>query len=229
MLRSTLAVVPVLGLSAMVGAATFDSVVGPLSFDDGQGTTGTATVELLNPTDTSLSGLWGNLEWEFDLDFIGPVTGTIAINDYTITDYGINFGIFTRVLGLTWSFTPSGDIADYQVIFLQGLQYSLSDSVINSISSLEPTYPFNPDALSANYGWVIPGPDTMIDRRYLIFARPVLDANNGPVLGPNSLPLIEVADVIVMSLDATLTPIPEPATLGLLALGSSLMLLRRRG
>ncbi len=225
----TWAVIPVLGLGTMAGAAMLDTVLTlPLSFDDGQGTTGTATVELLDPTDTSLSSLWGNLDWEFDLDFVGPVTGSVTVNNFEITDYGIGQNILTRILGLTWNFAPSGDIAGYQIIFMQGLQYSLSDFVFNAVDNTDPGYPFDDNALSGNYGWNIQGPDTMIDRRYLIFARPALDANNAPVLGPNDLPLIEVADVLVMSLDATLTPIPEPATLGLLALGSSLMLLRRR-
>lgn len=230
MLRFTWAAVPVLGLATIASAATFDSVVGPLNFDDGQGTTGEATVELLDPADPSLDGLWvnSNLVWEFDLDFIGPVTGSISIVNFEISDYGVDSNNFTRVLGLTWDYIPSGDIADFQVIFMQGLKYSTSNFITNSLNSSDPTYPFDQFALSNNFGWVVPGPDMMEDRRYLIFARPVLDSNNDPVLGTNGLPTIQIADVILMSLDATLTPVPEPASLGLLALGSSMMLIRRK-
>ncbi|NJL31916.1 MAG: PEP-CTERM sorting domain-containing protein [Phycisphaerales bacterium] len=187
-------------------------------------------VELLDPADPSLDGLWvnSNLDWEFDLDFIGPVTGSISIVNFEISDYGIDSNNFTRILGLTWDYIPSGDIADYQVIFMQGLQSSSSNFVFNSIDSSNPNYPFDEFALSGNYGWVIPGPDNMLDQRYLIFARRVLDSNNDPVLGPNNLPTLQIADVILMSLDATLTPVPEPASLGLLALGSSMMLIRRK-
>jgi hypothetical protein len=219
---------PCMALGAVASAATFDSPVLPIAFDDGIGTTGTAWAELIDPNDAALDGLWGHLDWEFDLSSVGTVPGTITVNSFNTVDYGIDAATQTRVLGLGWAFTPQGDIADYQIIFLQGLQTSLWNTVLNSLNDTDPGYPFDASALSGNYAWVLEGPELMEDRRYLIFSRPVLDFDSNPVLGPNSLPMIEVADVLVMSLDATLVQVPEPSLLGLLAFAPAVLLQRRR-
>lgn len=210
------------GSFASAQALTVDTsgMTGDLSYADGY-SSAVASIEHISSDASELDFMYN--------DFVGngrtyqklpDLTGTLQVNNFGISTYGVDSTTNTRCIGLNWGFSATGASFDadpnlsyllYNTVVLNASNFYAKDNNDNTVA----TWPFNPTpdvtSIGENYGWVIGGPDQMVDTRYLLFGKVVTDANGNQE--------VDVADGVKMTLTATLNPVPEPAPFAVMAIG----------
>lgn len=195
---------------------------GLLSFDDGMGNLGVASLEHISSNSPELQFLVNDLQFRgLDVVLADDYDGSIEFHEFGIETFGSG-GVYTdagyRVLGLRWMFYFSLNDPDTFSHAFASTVSSAHTNFYNLEYSDSPIYPLQSDYqidVSGNFGWNL-DETSYVDSRYVM-------------LGQRSGDTVTLYDGVKMTLKAQLAaPVPEPASVVALAAGGAALVRRRR-